>query len=92
MNSKNRDQKSCLSARSKEFTIIDILKLTSFVTGTVLNDGGLMYPEIEYGEMWESYGPKFLAIKGSFNLSETTHEEHLDAQLIKHFYTGVNLH
>jgi len=60
------------------------------MTGTVLNDGGLMYPEIEYGEMWESYGPKFLAIKGSFNLSETTHEEHLDAQLIKHFYTGEN--
>jgi len=58
------------------------------MTGTGLNDGGLIYPEIEYGQFWENHGAKFLAIKSSFNLSETTHEENLEAQMIKHFYTG----
>jgi carboxylesterase type B len=60
------------------------------MTGTVLNDGGLMYPGLEYGKFWEENGPKFLALKSSFNLSETTAEEIMQAKLAKHFYTGKN--
>jgi len=60
------------------------------MTGTVKNDGGLAYPEIEYGEFWNNNGAAFLGIKSSFNLSETTHEEELQSRLIKKFYTGKN--
>ena len=30
--------------------------------GTVKNDGGLIYPQIEYGEFWQNNGAKFLGI------------------------------
>ena len=32
------------------------------MTGTVKNDGGLIYPQIEYGEFWQNNGAKFLGI------------------------------
>ncbi len=31
-----------------------------WTAGTVKNDGGLAYPEIEYGEFWNNNGAAFL--------------------------------
>ena len=60
------------------------------MTGTVINDGALFFPENEHlgGEDWKYGGPLLLGIKSSFNVSETTDEEIVQADLIKRFYMG----
>jgi len=58
--------------------------------GTILNDGALMFPELEYGQFWETDGARFLFIRGSFNTSEVTEEEKMQAKVIKRYYTGKN--
>ena len=39
------------------------------MTGTILNDGAIVYPELEYGEFWKKSGPLFMLLTSSFNNS-----------------------
>ena len=34
--------------------------------GTILNDGALMFPELEYGQFWETDGARFLFIRHEY--------------------------
>jgi carboxylesterase type B len=60
------------------------------MTGTVLNDGALVYPELEYGEFWKRSGPMFMLLTSSFNNTEITEEEYLQSDLAKQYYSGTN--
>jgi len=58
------------------------------MTGTMKNEGLLSVPEYDLNKDWEKEGPKNLFIQTSFNASEVTDDEILQAQLMKRFYTG----
>ncbi len=57
------------------------------MTGTVLNDGGLVFPEDNFEETWKVANVDFLGLKGG---DEVTEEEKLDARIIGKYYLGNN--
>jgi len=58
------------------------------MTGTMKNEGLLSVPEFDLEKDWEKEGPKTLFIQTSFNASEVTEDEILQAKMMKRFYTG----
>ena len=58
------------------------------MTGTILNDGALYFPVEDFEKDWEKLGALTIGINTSFNRSEITDEEILQANLIKRFYMG----
>ena len=56
--------------------------------GTVLYDGAVYLPKEDFGNDWKKYGAHNLFITSSFNRSEITDEEVMQAALIKKFYIG----
>ena len=58
------------------------------MTGTVLYDGAVYLPKENFGNDWNKHGAHDLYITSSFNKSEISDEEVMQAALIKRFYTG----
>eukprot|EP00088_Acartia_fossae_P051168 TRINITY_DN5749_c0_g1_i2.p1 TRINITY_DN5749_c0_g1~~TRINITY_DN5749_c0_g1_i2.p1 ORF type:complete len:611 (-),score=135.22 TRINITY_DN5749_c0_g1_i2:452-2284(-) len=60
------------------------------MTGVMLNDGGLAFPQQDFGSIWASQGPEWLIINPTFFREKRDEETLLQSRLIRKFYTGSN--
>ena len=61
------------------------------MTGTLLNDGGVLLPSVPNEineEIWIEKGTELLYLNPSYNKSEVRDEDILQANLIKRYYLG----